>query len=161
MHRLVTGENGTPLIAAFLKAVHAYRKAYCYDEDLLGFTPNEKEILVYLVKRGRSCTAKEIVEFLGISKSMVSHSVEDLITKGYITAGVDERDKRRIILSLSEKGNNASMRFNAVAEDFFVMIYEGISPQDMDTFRKVLAQMTHNIDASIDQIRKSRTGSVC
>lgn len=153
MHRLLLSKDGNPVLTAFLKAVHGYRKAFGAACAPDGFSPNEMEILMRLYKKG-GCTAKELALALGTSKSLISHSVEHLVETGYVVATPDTVDRRRIILSLSPLSVEASCRLDAYAETFFRLLHQGISEEDMETFSRVLAQITANIQEAAEQLKQ-------
>ena len=65
-----------------------------------GLSQNEIEVLLFLAHK-KCDTAREITQFRGISRSLVSKSVDLLMKKGYLEAKQDEKDRRVIHLLLS------------------------------------------------------------
>jgi len=50
---------------------------------------------------------ESIIRFMGVSKQAVSQSVELLVERGYLERGRDPSDRRRVTLSLTERGHAA------------------------------------------------------
>jgi DNA-binding MarR family transcriptional regulator len=59
---------------------------------------------------------ESIVQFMGVSKQAVSQSVEMLVERGYIERGRDPSDRRRVTLSLTERGHAAGRAGKAAIE---------------------------------------------
>jgi DNA-binding MarR family transcriptional regulator len=57
-----------------------------------------------------------IVQFMGVSKQAVSQSVEMLVDRGYLERGRDPSDRRRVTLSLTERGHAAGRAGKAAIE---------------------------------------------
>ncbi|MGC2289000.1 MAG: MarR family transcriptional regulator [Thermoplasmata archaeon] len=48
-----------------------------------------------------------VVRFMGVTKQAVSQSVEMLVERGYLERGHDPSDRRRVVLSLTDRGHAA------------------------------------------------------
>jgi DNA-binding MarR family transcriptional regulator len=59
---------------------------------------------------------ESIIKFMGVSKQAVSQSVEMLVERGYLERGRDPSDRRRLILSLTERGHAAGRAGKAAIE---------------------------------------------
>ena len=59
---------------------------------------------------------ESIVKFMGVSKQAVSQSVELLVDRGYLERGRDPSDRRRVTLSLTERGHAAGRAGKAAIE---------------------------------------------
>ena len=71
--------------------------------DTWHITQIETDIIAFLKNNPEKDTARDIVEFRMLQKGNVSQAVEDLIQKGFLARRPDERDRRRIHLSLTER----------------------------------------------------------
>lgn len=69
------------LLVSFTKAKKTYKKFISPTLNDLGLTHNEFEILVFLQENLEYNTAKDIVEFSGLSKGLISRSIESLLKK--------------------------------------------------------------------------------
>ncbi len=60
---------------------------------------------------------------LGVSKQAASALVDTLVVRGYLTRAVDEEDRRRVVLTLTDRGHAAAAASGrAVAEIDFRLI---------------------------------------
>ena len=66
-------------------------------------SPNEISILILLSNNPHITTAAQLCVLLGVSKSLISRSVERLTRRGILCARQDTRDHRLIHLTLSER----------------------------------------------------------
>ena len=73
--------NGNAFLVSFTKAKKTYKKFISPTLNDLGLTHNEFEILVFLQENLEYNTAKDIVEFSGLSKGLISRSYRKLIKK--------------------------------------------------------------------------------
>ena len=90
-------------VAFFHDALNAYNKM-CepilqeFDIPQVSF-----DILMFLKNNPDLCTAQQISEFRNIKKNLVSVHVDKLVTAGYLQRGTVAGDRRKILLSCTEK----------------------------------------------------------
>lgn len=83
-----------------------YRALYGFEKEFLernGITINEGMILCCL-KDGKSKSANELCEFVGLSNSRVSRVINTVETKGFIVRKMGLVDKRQMIFTLTKSG---------------------------------------------------------
>lgn len=108
-------------------------------------TPNEIEIVWFLSKNKVRDTAKEIVDYLGISKSLVCRSAESLEAKGYIKCTKDVRDRRVCHLKLEPSAHEIVRKLNKGTKIFYQEAFEGIIEEEKFAFKSTLDKMIGNI----------------
>lgn len=84
------------------KALYNFEKEFA---DKNGITINEGMILCCL-KDGKSKSANELCEFVGLSNSRVSRVINTVETKGFIVREMGLADKRQMIFTLSDAGKS-------------------------------------------------------
>lgn len=82
------------------KTLYSYEKQFSEDA---GITINEGALLCCL-KDGKSKSANELCDFIGLSGSRVSRIIQTLEDKGYISREIGVADKRKMIFSLTHLG---------------------------------------------------------
>ncbi|MBC5996867.1 MarR family transcriptional regulator [Romboutsia ilealis] len=107
-------------------------------------SPNEIDVLVFLDIQSEHDTASDIVEFLGISKSLVCRSVDSLIKRGYIESVKDENDRRITRLKLLEEAMPIVRTLKDGREKIIKRLTEGISEEELKIFNSVLEKMKSN-----------------
>lgn len=73
---------------------------------------NYNELLIlYLLHETSACTQKQIREDYALPKQTVNNIISDLLKKGYITAVVDDNDKREKKIELTDSGVKYAERY--------------------------------------------------
>jgi DNA-binding MarR family transcriptional regulator len=106
---------------------------------------NELEVLLYLANNPGH-TAKELANRRGISRSLVSKSVDLLMKQGYLRGEQDERDRRKIHLFLEEKADGLVQKMQDARLDFIQQIFRGISQEELTQIIQVLGKMINNLE---------------
>ena len=70
--------------------------------------------LVVEIGRQPGICVKELAELLKMDKSAVSRSVEELVQKGYVLREPSKRDRRCVVLNLTDEG---MARFSTIEKD--------------------------------------------
>ena len=96
-------ENGAKYIIYFRKAKKLYKNYIENDLSVYDLSENEIEIIMYLNRNTIKNTAKDIVEYLGLSKGMISRTIDQLIAKEILEFEKDKKDKRVYRLKISDK----------------------------------------------------------
>ncbi len=84
--------------------------AYCD----IGVTLAERHLLIELAGT-KAPTMKEIAERLLLEKSTISRLIARAVKKGYISCSLDDKDKRKRFLHLTELGEKTLNAFEQIA----------------------------------------------
>lgn len=109
------------------------------------FTPNEISTMVYLLEDNDIDTAKGISTKYGVTQSLICRSVDSLTKRGIITVKNDSADRRVNHLDINitdEKLLNILTNLNSM---YIEKMFEGVDPEDVAVFRRVLGQIDRNI----------------
>ena len=82
-----------------------------------------------------------------MDKVAVSRSVTRLAERGYLTRSVDEEDRRRSQLSLSEEGQAIYARIVPLARQYEARLLAGISPEHRALLDELLADLQRAAEA--------------
>ncbi len=96
-----------------------------------GLTKIETCVLAFLASN-RINTARDISEYMMITKSHVSKAVESLTKKGYITGDKSCMDRRQVHLSLTPEAESIALEINRRQIELIEVLDEGISEADHD-----------------------------
>ena len=80
------------------------------------FSPNEMSVLILLSNNKTINTASQLKVILGVSKGLVSRSVEALAEKGLVDCRQDERDRRIQRIYLTERAQPLVVRMKSEIE---------------------------------------------
>ncbi|KXT80354.1 MarR family winged helix-turn-helix transcriptional regulator [Streptococcus oralis] len=107
------------------------------------------QVLRYLnhqEEMGQTSKVGDIEKELNISKSVASNLVKRMIQNGLVTIEVCEKDKRAKFVSLTDQSRAQMKQVQEFFDQLDQNLVEGISPQDLQTFERVLAQFQENIE---------------
>lgn len=138
--------NGNAFLVSFTKAKKTYKKFISSTLNDLGLTHNEFEILVFLQENLEYNTAKDIVEFSGLSKGLISRSIESLLKKDMLTIKKDEKDKRIFRLYISESATETMAILNKISNEFCKLLLEGLQEEELIAFDSILNKMIKNLN---------------
>lgn len=114
------------------------------------FSPNEMSVLILLSNNKTINTASQLKVILGVSKGLVSRSVEALAEKGLVDCRQDERDRRIQRIYLTEKAQPLVVRMKSEIEKINEAFLDGISQEEIDqmeeTMTKILDRFTEKGD---------------
>jgi len=96
---------------------------------------------------GRTCTQKELADILKRSPSTVAISVRSLERRGYVHRTVDENDKRRNYVEISELGLEIADRCRRAFDRIDAAMYAGFSPEEIKAVSAFFNRMNANLTA--------------
>ena len=105
----------------------------------------EMTVLLFLYNNPTYDRAVDIVNLRGITKSHVSMSVRSLEEKAFLLCSVHPKDRRTVLLELTDAGRHVAAQARQVQESFFQSLYEGIDPKDLAIWNRVRNQISDNI----------------
>lgn len=146
-------ERVIPSIAVFVKELAHFRKAYaklCYPHlTKYELSPCEIDILIFLSNNPNSNTAKELVVYLGVAKSLIARSIESLVKRSLLSIQLDENDHRVQRLTLTSSSDEIINLFKMKQEEFSKQVTKNISYEDLQKVKDVLAQINLNIETVV------------
>jgi DNA-binding MarR family transcriptional regulator len=104
-------------------------------------------VLAGTANRGR--TPADLIRDLGVSKQAVSQLLDALVLRGYLDRAVDQDDRRRVAIALTERGRAAAPAVRA-----------GVEGVEAELAARVSADELHGLMASraaLARIRAERT----
>lgn len=111
-----------------------------------GLTPAELLVLLFLASNAECDTAKDIVDKLKITKSIVSVSTRDLEERGYIKGEYFGRNRRTIHLQLCDTAKDIIAEARNVQSQFRSVLGNGFSNEELFLFETYLQRATDNIN---------------
>jgi DNA-binding MarR family transcriptional regulator len=87
----------------------------------------------------------ELARQTALGKTTLTSMVDRLEQRGYIVRNVDEKDKRKALIALSEKSKSIEGRHEAVSKEMTSLFYEGLSEKQIDEFENLLKHILSNL----------------
>ena len=131
-------------ITFFHDALNAYNKMcepilHEFDIPQVSF-----DILMFLKNNPDLCTAQQISEFRNIKKNLVSVHVDKLVTAGYLQRGTVAGDRRKILLSCTEKAEPILEAGLKMQQDFNQKLILNIPKEYMSIYKEIIDSMAAN-----------------
>jgi DNA-binding MarR family transcriptional regulator len=93
-----------------------------------------------LIESGAS-TLSDVIADLGLSKQTASQLVDTLVVRGYIERSVDPDDRRRMLVTLTERGRAASDAVFATVQEIDARLVAVVGAERMAHTKETLAAL--------------------
>jgi MarR family transcriptional regulator for hemolysin len=103
-------------------------------------------LVLLALKQGNFRTQQEIAAAAGIEGPTLTHHLDGLEKAGLIARARDTADRRVVRVELTPEGDALFERLKTAAIRFDRGLREGISAEDLDAFRSVLARVLANAE---------------
>ena len=114
--------------------------------------------MIYFVGRNPNITVTELLAILKITKQSLSRVLGTLIEDEFINQRADPSDRRRKLLTLTEKGRELERELTTTQMARFARAYRETDAEAVEGFRRVLSGIINPEDR--DRVRpRQRTGS--
>ncbi len=109
----------------------------------------------------KALSASEIVEQSSMDKVTVSRAIKGLQTLGYLRRDVDNADKRRAVLKLTQAGKDAFSELVPLVKQVEKDCLQGLTPEEQETLISLMHQVRQNAenlaqDSADNQCRPSK-----
>ena len=96
-------------------------------------------------------TVRELAEQLYLERSTVSRLVDSLVKEGFVEREINERNRREILVSLTDHGRHTVQEVRNQSIDFFRSILENLSEEE----RKSILQGLHKFTSALAETRRN------
>jgi DNA-binding MarR family transcriptional regulator len=120
-----------------------------------GVTLAQCHTLLELQLHRKPISLNELSERLYLDKSTVSRTVDSLVRKGAVNREVPAQNRRKVTLSLTEKGSAICRRINRDSDAFFWDIMKAIPPEDLPVFLRNFETMAKKMIQLNQEMEKS------
>ena len=132
------------LLANIRRVVKLYDSMLQLVCDRYDLSPIEATIISFLHNNPGKDTAADISELRMLSKSNVSHAVENLIQKSLLQRRQDTADRRRIHLSLTPEARPITQAIEQVRDGFLEQIFRGFTEEEKRQFARFNERIAEN-----------------
>jgi DNA-binding MarR family transcriptional regulator len=88
-----------------------------------------------------SASAADMIIGLGVSKQAASQLIDTLVVRGYLTREVDPEDRRRMTISLTDRGRSATLATRAAVDSIDAQLAAMITPAELAGLRAGLTAL--------------------
>ena len=133
-----------------------FRKEYYRSLDPVcrkwALTHNELGVVLFLTNHPSMDRASDIVSRRGIAKSHVSQSVAALEARGFLLRHPDDRDRRTVHLTLTDRAGELVTDAQNTQRAFFRELVSGLTAEDIANWNTILDKLV----ASIEQMEQTK-----
>ena len=101
---------------------------------------------LFTLHQRSSMSQKELAESLNMTPPSITSAIRKMEQEGYIRRRQDESDQRVMRLALTEKGAACVENVKRVADEMHELIFQGMSPEEIMLFRRLLIQINENLE---------------
>ena len=134
-----------------------YRNIYLETEDSEnnGFDLTITEsFCLEVIKSLKNATVRDVAKFMRTSQPNAAYKVANLAKKGYVTKTQSEQDKRTFFLEVTDKYYDYSKVKNRYIDVVVDRAESSCTPEEIETFRKILNLMNEELMPEIKQHMK-------
>lgn len=137
-----------------------YEKFFFKSAEELQLTQGEIDILLFLFNNKPLDTAKDIVQYRYISKSMASKSIDSLLKRGYLSCETDLVDKRNIHLRIDPVAIPVVEKLLAVQKSFLKVLFNDITENEYEVMKRIFNKISNNFLVQLeDKTEEERNGN--
>ena len=114
-------------------------------------TRMELDVLLFLKNNPGCDTAAEIVQLQMMTKSHVSKAVEHLSERGLLTQARDEKNRRRIHLTLTDAAAPVLDLALEAQSRIVALMLSGLSQEDNETICRIIKHISRNVSVALDE----------
>lgn len=142
-------------VEEMLSYFNQIRRVYANELNLKfsteNFSPNEISILILLSNNPSINTSSQLCTILGVSKGLISRSIDALIEKELVSCEKDASDKRIQRIFLTEKSSPVIQRLNREVTNINNEVLKDISKEELQqvetTVTKILTRFKERTEA--------------
>lgn len=114
----------------------------------LKFSKSEIFTMLFLDKR-KEITMTELVEYINSPMSTATGIVDRLVKNGYIKRGRSERDRRIVILRLTEDGSQLIKRLKDMILKYINIVVEDLTEEEKQFLTRIMLKIMHNFQTKL------------
>lgn len=135
-----------------IEAYHVMLAPLCKQYAL---PPLALDILLFVANHPGNATAKDVCNVRGLKSGIVSVHIERLEGEGLVERTTSQKDRRRLILTTTDKSDEIVKQGREVQRNFAMQLLSGVSKEQLEIWETIMK----TIDANVDSIRKNPTKS--
>jgi len=139
--------SGEPIGRGLASTAKAATRAF--EQELAAAGGSQPVWLVLLALKQQAWrTQQEVAAAVGIEGATLTHHLDRLEKAGLISRSRDSQDRRAVIVELTDEGDALFLRLAQAAMAFDKRLRDGLSEEQVEGFRTVLARLRENVGAS-------------
>lgn len=109
---------------------------------------------LHIIKENNGISMHDLGEELGVTKPRITAITSKLLENSLIYIDIDKKDKRKKILKLTEKGNEAIKAFKNEHKKFFIKILSIYDKDEINQLKNLMNKMIDMVNNEIKTLEK-------
>ncbi len=105
-------------------------------------TPEQFGLLHAISEKTEEVIQKDMAEMMGKDKSAILRLIDSLEEKELVKRVADSKDRRKNYLIVTKLGYRVIEQYLKIAEDMMLVIQEGLSQEEIDTYDRVVSHIS-------------------
>ncbi len=101
--------------------------------------------IIFALWQNDNIPISDLARQTALGKTTLTSMLNRLEQSGYIVRNVDEKDKRKVLVALTEKSRSIEGRHEAVSREMTSLFYQGVSERQIDEFEGILKHILSNL----------------
>lgn len=106
-------------------------------------TTEQFGLLQAISEKDEEVIQKDMADMMGKDKSAILRLIDSLEEKDLVKRVADSKDRRKNYLMVTKLGYRIIEQYLKIADEMMVVIQEGLSQEDIDTFHRVVSHITN------------------
>lgn len=102
--------------------------------------------ILYVLWEKESLTISEIGHLTSLAKTTLTSMLDRLEESGLLERRTDKKNRRQVIISITEKARNYKEEYDRVSEQMNELFYKGFSEEEVEVFEGMLKRLIQNLD---------------
>jgi MarR family transcriptional regulator for hemolysin len=114
-------------------------------------------LVLLALKQQAMASQREIAEKVGIRGATLTHHLNAMESSGLLTRRRDPQNRRVHIVELTDAGDAMFFQLRSTVADFDRRLRAGLDENDVETLRRLLAVLRHNVGQSAETLQEVGT----
>jgi Transcriptional regulators len=132
--------NFEALAIEFMETMHQMRKRKT-QKQLNDSMKGESFVLLYISRHEGNVIPSDISNEMGISSARIAATLNSLEGKGLIVRRIDEQDRRRILIDLTEAGRNHVQDHHKMIMGITTNMFRYLGEEDAKEFIRIMKRL--------------------
>lgn len=130
--------------SVLLRLARTYHSSASFFEHCVGITAARWRML-HVIHRMKVCTQTQLMEVIGVDAGLITRTVKDLESKGWVTRQPAPHNNRYTLVALSPAGEKKVAEKTQARELFLERMMAGVDRNDTEVFLRVLDKIAGNV----------------
>lgn|GEM_PF-2887416 len=93
---------------------------------------------ILIVVEHPGLSQSELIQYIYREQSIVTKAVRNLVQKGWLQIDKDQNDRRRTVVSATEKGQAAYVKLHQIVQNVNIFATTGLEPEEAQELERLL-----------------------